>query len=242
VAEVRPAFYARTGSRAWDWWSLLHPPYTAWHLSYVVIGACLAPRVRLSTLLATLLAFFLAVGVGAHALDEWNGRPLGTRIPSRQLVGAGMAGLAGAIAIGALGVGRTSPWLIAFIAAGGFMVVAYDLELFGGLAHTDLGFAASWGAFPVLTSYFAQALGLGIASILVAVAAGALSVAQRRLSTPARLLRRRVSSAEVQLHLSDGSVERVGAAGLLAPLESALRAMTWGVVLAAAGLAVSRLT
>ena len=73
--ERRPAFYA-AGAGGWrDWWTILHPPYTAWHLSYVVIGASLAPHVDAGRLLATLLAFFLAVGIAAHLLDELHGRP-----------------------------------------------------------------------------------------------------------------------------------------------------------------------
>ena len=63
------------------------PPYTAWHLSYVVIGASLAPHVYPTRLWATLAAFFLAVGVAAHALDELHGRPLGTAIPSLGALG-----------------------------------------------------------------------------------------------------------------------------------------------------------
>ena len=85
-AGARPAYYAARPGGWRDWWTLLHPPYTAWHLSYVVIGACLAPQVSLAPLLATLVAFFLAVGLAAHALDELNGRPLQTRIPAPTLV------------------------------------------------------------------------------------------------------------------------------------------------------------
>ncbi len=86
-----------------DWWTLLHPPYTAWHLSYVVIGACLAPRVSVSRLLGTLIAFLCAVGFAAHALDELHGRPLGTRIPTPALVSVTVVGLAGAVALGIVG-------------------------------------------------------------------------------------------------------------------------------------------
>ena len=102
-APARPAFYAARRGGWRDWWTLLHPPYTAWHLSYVVIGACLAPRVSVSRLVATLLAFFLAVGVAAHALDELHGRPLRTRIPSAPLVAATVVGLAGAVFLGIAG-------------------------------------------------------------------------------------------------------------------------------------------
>ena len=42
--------------------TLLHPPYTAWHLSYVALGAAAAPAVHADRLLAALAAFFLARG------------------------------------------------------------------------------------------------------------------------------------------------------------------------------------
>ena len=90
----RPAFYALESGGWRDYWSLLHPPYTAWHLSYVVIGACIAPVVNVGWLFETALAFFLAMGLAAHALDELNGRPLRTHIPDGVLVTIAVVGLA----------------------------------------------------------------------------------------------------------------------------------------------------
>ena len=98
--DRRPAYYAARSGGWREWWTLLHPPYTAWHLSYVVIGAALAPHVDLTRLLATLLAFFAAVGLGAHALDELHGRPLRTHIPSAALVAVTVTGLTAAVALG----------------------------------------------------------------------------------------------------------------------------------------------
>jgi hypothetical protein len=236
------AFYtARPGG--WrDWWNLLHVPYTAWHLSYVVIGAALAPRVDLTRLVATLLAFFCAVGIAAHALDELRGRPLRTEIPTSVLIAVSGAALAGALAFGIAGLDRVGWPLIPFLVVGPLLVVAYNLELFGGLIHTDAGFAAAWGAFPVLTAYVAQTGRLSFGAALAAAAAFALSGAQRRLSTPARMLRRRVTSAEGRLVVAGEAEPRpITAETLLAPLEGALRAMTWAVVLVAASLAVARL-
>jgi len=142
---------------------LLHPPYTLWHLSYSVIGAALAPRVQTSRLIATVLAFFLAVGLAAHALDELRGRPLRTRIPAPVLVAVVAVGLAGALGLGVAGVSRVGWTLIPFMVAGPVLVIAYNAELFGGGMHTDFGFAAAWGAFPVLTAYVAQAGTLAVA-------------------------------------------------------------------------------
>ena len=175
----RPAYYAARPGRWRDWWTLLHPPYTAWHLSYVVIGAALAPRLQVSYLIATVLAFFLAVGLAAHALDELRGRPLRTAIPSATLIAVVVVGLLGALVLGVFGAIRVGWTLIPFMVAGPVLVIAYNAELFGGLMHTDFGFAAAWGAFPALTAYVAQACMLALAPVLAAGGAFALSAAQR---------------------------------------------------------------
>jgi hypothetical protein len=236
-----PAFYAATGGGWRDWWTVLHPPYTAWHLSYVVIGACLAPTVGVGRLAATLVAFFLAVGVGAHALDELNGRPLRTQLPGRALLAAGVVGLGGAVVLGGFGITRVGVGLVPFIVVGALLVLGYNLELFGGRMHTDLGFAASWGAFPVFTAYFAQASNLGLSAVAGAAGAMGLSLAQRRLSTPARELRRRVKAIEGSQTLADGTAEALTRERLLRPLEGALRALSWAVVALATGMALARL-
>jgi hypothetical protein len=239
--ERRPAFYAARSGGWRDWWTLLHPPYTAWHLAYVVIGASLAPRVELSRLLATLLAFFFAVGLAAHALDELHGRPLGTRIPTPVLMAVTVAGLVGAVILGVAGLSRVGWPLIPFMVLGPLLVVAYNWELFGGLFHSDFGFALAWGSFPVLVAYVAQTGRLALGPVVAAAAAFALSTAQRRLSTPARMIRRRTDHVEGQITLANGDVLPLDTRTLLAPLETALHAMSWAVVLLAAALAIARL-
>jgi hypothetical protein len=237
----RPAFYAARPGGWRDWWTLLHLPYTAWHLAYVVIGASLAPRVEVGRMLETLLAFFLAVGLAAHALDELHGRPLGTRIPSAALVVVTVLGLSGAVALGVFGVTKVGWPLIPFMVVGPLLVVAYNWELFGGRVHTDAGFALAWGAFPVLVAYVAQTGRLAASPIIAAAGAFALSVAQRRLSTPARAIRRRTSGIEGRITFANGDSLPLDEGTLLAPLEGALQALSWGVVLVAASLAVARL-
>ncbi|MEP6751579.1 MAG: hypothetical protein ABI959_02410 [Candidatus Dormiibacterota bacterium] len=238
---LAPAYYAaRSGGWRRDVWALLHPPYTAWHLSYVVIGASLAPRLDAVHLIATLLAFFLAVGISAHALDELKGRPLGTEIPNAVLAVAAAIGLIGAVALGVAGVTSLGPGLVPFIALGVLFVFAYNLELLGGKLHGDFWFALSWGAFPVLTAYFAQTGRLSVGAIGIAIAAFALSFGQRSLSTPARLLRRRSRSVTGVVTFSDGSAVELDEAALLRPLERALKAFSWGVVALAIGLAASK--
>jgi hypothetical protein len=237
----RPAFYAlRPGGRR-DLITLLHPPYTAWHLSYVALGAAAAPQLHADRLAAALGAFFLGVGVCAHALDELNGRPLGTRLSDRSLVALAVVGLAGAVAIGIVGAATVSVGLAPFVIAGAFIVAAYNLELLGGRFHTDFWFAASWGAFPGLTGYWINALDLRPQGLLVAAGCFMLSVAQRRLSKPARELRRRTASVSGRQQLTDGTVIELDAARVAAPLDAALGACALAIVLLAVGLVVARL-
>lgn len=237
----RPAFYALRPGGWRDVVTLLHPPYTAWHLSYVALGACAAPTLHAGRLVATLGAFLLAVGVSAHALDELNGRPLRTRLSDRVLVGLTVAGLLGAVGIGIAGAVVVSATILPLVVAGAFLVVAYNLELFGGRFHSDAWFAAAWGAFPALTGYWINALELRPEGLLVSGACLLLSVAQRRLSTPVRELRRHTVSVTGAQRLDDGTIIDLDAARLAAPLDGALRACAFGLVLLATGLTAARL-
>jgi hypothetical protein len=244
--RLPPAFYAPTTTStrpAWaDWWLLLHPPYTLWHLSYVAIGATIAPRFNGGRMAVTVLAFFLAVGLGAHALDELHDRPLRTTIPGWLLAATAAGGLAAAVALGIVGLQRIGPGLAVFIVVGVALACGYNLELFGGRLHNGVTFAAGWGAFPVLTAYYAQAETLRLPAIAAAAAAYGLSTAQRSLSTPARTLRRRVSSVEGAVVYADGSTSPLTVPTLLAPLEAALKAIAWAIVALAIALVAYRMS
>jgi hypothetical protein len=219
--EVRPAFYALGGGGWRDYVTLLHPPYTLWHLSYVAVGAALAPHFHLDRMLWALLSFFLAMGIAAHALDELKGRPLRTRIPSSVLVIVAAVSLLGACAIG-IGAARAwGWWLLVFVIVGAAAVPLYNLEL---ALHNDWGFALTWGAFPALTGYFVEAQTLRVEAVVAAGYAFALSLAQRTLSTPVRQARR----------------ERGTTAGV-EPLERTLRLLTWASVVLAVALVAARL-
>jgi len=158
----RPAFYALPGTKGWqDYLNLLHIPYTLWHLSYVVFGAVISPTVHLDRLLGTLLAFFLAVGIASHSLDELHDRPLGTKIPPVVLVSLAVVSLVGAVALGVVAGILETRWMFAFVAFGGFIVVFYNLGLWHNRFHTDLWFAFSWGGVPGSHLLLGQCLALG---------------------------------------------------------------------------------
>ena len=242
MTEARPAFYALAPGGWRDYVTLLHPPYTAWHLSYVAIGAALAPEFREGRLVAAAAAFFLGMGVAAHALDELNGRPLATRIPDRVLYVLTVVSLAGAVAIGIAGALTFDLWLLLFVAVGALLVPAYNLELIGGALHNNVGFALAWGAFPLLTGYFACAETITWVALLAAGYAGLTSYTQRVLSTPVRHARRRVASVTGAVELRDGSREPVTHELLYGAQERALKLLAAAHVCLAAALLVLRLT
>lgn len=237
----RPAFYALAPGGWRDYVTLLHLPYTAWHLSYVVIGGCLAPIVAWGRLGATVAAFALAVGIGAHALDELRGRPLRTSIPDRVLISLAAASIAAACAIGVAGAIAFETWLVLLVPVGLFLVLAYNLELLGGRLHTDLWFGLAWGGFPVVCGYAAVSGELRLAAFLAAAFAVLLSLAQRALSSHVRFVRRRVAAVNGGLELVDGSNEPLDAERLIAAEERGLRLLTAAVVVLAAALVAFRL-
>ena len=236
-APLAPAFYAARSGGWRDYWTLLHPPYTVWHLSYVLLGASLAPAPDPRIVAGALLAFGLAVGVGAHAFDELRGRPLRTRIPSRVLVALGATALAIAVGLGLYAATLLGPLLLVFVVLGGALVLLYAFE--APIVHSDLGFALGWGAFPVVAA--ASATGAHpVPTVIAALAASLLSLAQRRLSTRARSVRRRAISVSGEVTFADGSRETIDRDSLIAAPEGALRALWLAVFAVAVSALLSR--
>jgi hypothetical protein len=246
AAVDRPSFYALRPGGWRDLVTVLHPPYTIWNVSNVAIGASVAFHVYPVRLAAAVAAFFLAVGVAAHCLDELHGRPLGTQLSDRALIGLAVGALGGALAIGIAGVFIVSATLIPLILFGGFIAPAYNLEWFGGRFHTDLWLAISWAGFATFTGWWVNALGVhsvaeAIAVVGVVTGTAFLVTAQRRLSTPVRDLRRRTAEVTGSQRMLDGTVRELRREDLVAPLDGALRALSYAVPLLAIGLIALRL-
>jgi heme O synthase-like polyprenyltransferase len=241
MTQARPSFYALQRGGWRDYVTLLHPPYTAWHLSYVVIGGCLAPAIAWERLGAAVVAFALAVGVGAHALDELESRPLRTRIPSPVLVTLAAGSIGVACAIGVIGAFSFRLWLIGLVPIGLFLVLAYNLELLRGRFHSDLWFGLAWGGFPVVCGYAAVAGEIGVTAVLAAAFAVLLSLAQRALSNRVRFVRRRVDEISGEIVLRDGRRKAIDAHWLIAAEEDGLRLLAASTVTLAAALVAFRL-
>jgi ubiquinone/menaquinone biosynthesis methyltransferase len=235
--SVAPAFYALEAGGWRDYWTLLHPPYTLWHLSYVLLGAALAPMPDPKIVAGALLAFFLAVGIASHSFDELQGRPLSTRIPSSVLLAMGSLALLGAVALGVIAAAMIGPWFLTLVIAGAALVISYGLEI--PIVHSDLGFALAWGGFPLVASAAANGAPL-LATLVAAVGASLLSLAQRRLSTPVRRVRRKAEQVTGSIRYRDGTIESVDTARLISAPESGLRLMWLAIAAISIGTLLAR--
>ncbi len=237
----KPAWYTLEGRGILgDFVNLLHPPYTLWHLSYVTMGIAIAPSIFIERSVAVLVAFFLGLGVGAHALDETMGNPLQTRLSKKQLYLIGILAICAAIGIGLYYVITVSALLLPFIFVEAFFAFAYNLEIFNKRFHTTLVFALSWGSIPFLTAYFVNALSISVPVVVVALVVGLLTVVQRTLSTQARFVRRRLMLPVESLRLSSGADVPVSTQDLILPAERALKVLTFTVFLLAIALLLMR--
>jgi hypothetical protein len=234
----RPAFYALAPGGWRDYVTLLHPPYTLWHLSYVAAGAGLSAQFSWTRFALTLAAFALGMGVGAHALDELRGRPLQTRIPDGVLWTLAAASIAAGTALGVYGCVTWTAWLAPFVVFGAFIVAAYNLEWFGGRLHSHLWFALAWGALPAVTAYVAEAEAIRVETVAIAAYAALLSTAQRVLSTPVRDTRRRVISVSGTIERRDGDTSPITRATLMGSQETALRLLAAAAVALGAALLI----
>ncbi len=236
-ASQGAAFYALTPGGWRDYWTLLHPPYTLWHLSYVLLGAALAPMPDPRIVVGALVAFFLAVGIASHSFDELQGRPLGTRIPSSVLLVLGSLALSGAVVLGVIAASMLGPWFLALVVVGAALVISYGLEI--PIVHSDVGFAIAWGGFPVVASAAANGAP-PVATVVAAVGASLLSLAQRRLSTPVRRVRRKAADVVGEVRYSDGTTERLDRQALIAAPEAGLRLLWLAMLAVSIGALVAR--
>ncbi|MCI3951560.1 MAG: hypothetical protein K0R53_1057 [Burkholderiales bacterium] len=207
---------------------LLFLPYTGMVLSYVVIGSMLAQTIHWDRVGALVAIYFLALGIGAHALDAVGSsgpKPWGQVFSRAQLWALAIVAIVAAYAMAIYYMVLYVPllWLIAI--PEGFFVFAYNLEWFKGRFHTDAWFAFSWGALPVLAGYVLQTNSVSAAALIVAASMGLLSLVEIKASRPYKEMKR--SGADASLPQARH-------------LEAILKSVSLGVILLGAGVATWR--
>lgn len=207
---------------------LLFLPYTGMVLAYVAIGSMLAETIHWDRMVALLGIYFLALGIGAHALDAIGGsgeKPWGRVFTRSQLWTLATVSIIAAYAIGVYYMVRYVPLLWPIAIAEGFFVFAYNLEWLKGRFHTDSWFAFSWGSLPVLAGYVMQTNSVSLAVLIVAASMGLLSLVEIKASRPYKELKRAGADA--------GSAHA-------RTLEAILKCVSGGVILLGIGMAAWR--
>ena len=218
-------------------------------LSYVLIGADLSPTLFLDRLCFTLAAYFLGLGISAHALNELNTRHWGVALTKTDLEIAFLLPLLGALSIGLYGVnvmyhvsnGNLLPptILVLFIILETFFLFAYNLNYASGRFHNDLAFAFSWALLPFLTSYFVHSLTITAGAVLVGLALAATAMIEINLSRWCKNFRRRTNMTEIKFE--DGTLLPISTPVLIRNPEKALKLIVVVVDLLGIGLLAVRL-
>ena len=242
------AWYARHGGKVGEFYTILHLPYTSMVLSYVLIGAALSPTLFADRLAYTLLAYFLGLGISAHALNELNARHWGISLSKSALRLAFLLPLLGALSIGLYGVevmynvsdGKLLPpgILAVFIVLETFFLFAYNTNYGNGRFHNDIEFAFAWALLPFLTSYYVHSLALPVGIVLIGLALGATAMIEINLSRWCKNFRRK--SNVVELRFEDGSLLPISTIGLIRNPERALKLIVIVVDLLGVGLLLVR--
>jgi hypothetical protein len=141
-------------------------PYSFMNASYVLIGSLVAPDVHFERMALLAVVYLLAVGISAHSFDAMApNRPWGAFLSRRQLAALAVAALTPALGVGLYLALEYAPLLLLVGGLELFFLFTYNLELFGGMFHTDLWFATSWGLLPVIAGFVVQTDSLSLASV-----------------------------------------------------------------------------
>jgi hypothetical protein len=207
---------------------LLFLPYTGMVLAFTVIGSMLAEQIHWDRVGAILVIYFLALGIGGHALDALGSKgikPWGEVFSKRQLWTLAISSVVVAYAIGIYYMVIYVPLLWVIAIPEGFFLLAYNLEWFKGRFHTDGWFAFSWGSLSVLAGYILQTNRISAAVLIVAASMGLLSLVEIKASRPYKEMKR--ASRETRADIDWTQIQR---------FESILKSISLGVILLGFGL------
>jgi hypothetical protein len=203
---------------------MLFLPYTGMCISFTLLGSILVDVVHWDRVIALSLIYFLALGIGAHALDAIGSKrkPWGNVLGFRLLLVLAVSSIAVAYAIGVYYIIYYVPLLSIIAILEGFFLLAYNLELFRGLFHNNLTFSISWGSLPLLAGYMMQTNGISIEALLLSIVTAAIAYAEIRVSRLYKEMKRadndRLSVVKYEIILKSLSISTIAVALILVGL------------------------
>ena len=170
---------------------ILFLPYTAMCISFALLGSLISPSIHWDRIIAIILIYFFALGIGAHFADSIGSRkrPWGVEISIHTSWIILVLSISVAYSIGIYFIIYFAPLLLVVAVAEGFFLFAYNFEKFGGRFHTNFWFVIAWGSLPVLAGFIMQTNAITLESILVATVASVISYVEISLSRPYKVLK-----------------------------------------------------
>jgi hypothetical protein len=170
---------------------ILFLPYTAMCISFALLGSLISPSIHWDRIIAIILIYFFALGIGAHFADSIGSRkrPWGVEISIHTSWIILVLSISVAYSIGIYFIIYFVPLLLVVAVAEGFFLFAYNFEKFGGRFHTNFWFVIAWGSLPVLAGFMMQTNAITLESILVATVASVISYVEISLSRPYKVLK-----------------------------------------------------
>lgn len=159
---MKKTWYYAEGSKKAELWTILHLPYTAMCLSFLIIGFSIQKPINWLVMLGAVVSFFCGLGIAAHALDQLPG--MGSSyvkfLSKKELLSFGGISLIIALGIGAYFIVAYQAWhMIWLMPLQGFFAVAYPVsKLFKGFFHNDFWFSVGFGFMPVAVGFYANTL------------------------------------------------------------------------------------
>lgn len=193
---MKKTWYSAEGSKLAEFWTILHLPYTAMSLSFLAIGFGIAGVHRWDVFAWIMVAYFLGLGIAAHAFDQLPGQGSSyvKYLTPWELMALGVAAVSAAVMIGIFWMVKLAAWHLSWIIVlQTFFVFSYPLsKTLKGFFHTDFWFAVSFGFVPVMAGYYINTLTLNPEFLPWAVVAALISGIEITLSRYVRKWRHNV--------------------------------------------------
>lgn len=161
---MQKTWYYQEGSKKAELWTILHIPYTFMCISFLIVGFAISKPVNITALLLISAAYFLGLGIAAHAFDQLPGQGSSyvQYLKPKELLAMGIVSLMIAWWLVGYFIITWQAWhMIWLMFLQSFFGIAYPVsKLFKGFFHNDFWFAVGFGLMPPIIGFYANTLTL----------------------------------------------------------------------------------
>ena len=196
---MQQTWYYKEGSKKAELWTILHIPYTFMCISFLIVGFAISKPVNITALLLISAAYFLGLGIAAHAFDQLPGQGSSyvQCLKPKELLAMGVVCFMLAWGLGVYFIiawqARHMIWLMLLQ---GFFAVAYPAPklIKTNIFHNDFSFAVGFGFMPVVVGFYANTLTLSPIILPFSFLCGLIALIEITLSRYVRIQRKEIEN------------------------------------------------